>query len=112
VQSIHVYDPTKIIYVGGREPVKIAALINFISLNLRKTSRLDFNLHVVFRELLVRRNILVDDEVIPASLLINRPLDFDTQRMFIVANGSDLTSLPVAVEADNPQAGESDKRGS
>jgi hypothetical protein len=32
--------------------------------------------------------------------------------MFVIANGGDFTSLSITIEADNPEASESDKRSS
>ena len=91
MQSVHVDDPAKIINIGGIEPVKFTALINFIALNRRFARGLDFNPHLVLRKLLVRRYIPVDDDVTPALILINRSLNFDGQQMFIVADGGDFT---------------------
>ena len=76
MQSIHVYDPAKIIKVIGLKPVEISGLINFIAFNRRIARRLDFNLHVFFRKVLVGGDILIGDEVAIRPFLEKRAVEY------------------------------------
>src|SRR5205823_13853237 len=109
---VHVNDPAKIVNVGGTEPVEISALVNLITLNRGFTRCLDFDLHVVLGKVSIRRDVLVDYDVLVSAFLKNGLLYFDAQGVFVVANDGDFAPLPIFIEADDPEAGESDKCGS
>jgi hypothetical protein len=109
VQRVHVDDPAKVVRVCRVQAVEISAPVNLVALYGRLAHGLDLYLHVLPRQVLVDRYFLIGDDVVARALLKGRLLKLDAELMFMVADGCDLAPAPVAVEADNAEAGESHK---